>query len=163
MTQTELAYSVGLLGFTLLALFASSTLGIYLLIRHRLAIRTEVKQLLIEEHLEDVLDKLEEVIHPPKVVNHRHNIHCPSCGRFAKRVLGMGSVVECKHHGVQVRWKDMPIDWAVIPLAEGVTLSTQPVVVSEALPWDEPLPITQPIPILIPDDLSELEELGALI
>lgn len=92
--------------------------------------RRDAKRTYAEALIEDrLVEALNELYYAPSTpaVNHRHNIHCPSCGRFSKKVLDMTDVVECKVHGVQVRWKDMPVDWAIQPVAEGVTIVTGPI------------------------------------
>lgn len=103
------------------------------------------QQLGVEESLNLALDDVmaEKIyIYSTPVTSKRHNIHCPSCGRFSKRVMGLDNVVECKAHGIQVRWKDIPVDWAAIPVAEGVTLNTGPITLPTPLPlFSAPTPL----------------------
>jgi hypothetical protein len=166
MTEQELQIGMVLLVLALLAFAYSGTLGTiqavtYLRIRH-----LQSKQEAVEETLNLALDQtMVEVfcpdVEPPKP-NYRHNIHCPSCGRFAKKFEGSTTIVICKVHEMQVRWQDEPIDWLSKPVTEGVIVS-----------YDNPLdmlefemammPLTEPLDIIIPDDLTELYELGARI
>jgi hypothetical protein len=64
-----------------------------------------------QRHLDDTvreayeLDALREDVEALyRKVHYRHNIHCPVCGRFAKRVEGFpDGVSDCKVHGVRMR------------------------------------------------------------
>lgn len=76
----------------------------------------------------------------PKPPNYRHNLHCPTCGRFSARVTGLpDSVVECHAHGVVVRV--MPVDWSgPIPIITAVAvpitfvaIPVQPVAITDGL------------------------------
>lgn len=60
----------------------------------------------------------DEDVSPHPVKKPRHNVHCATCGRFAKRVLDIdpNTLSECKVHGVVVRWSSIPTDWALRPV-----------------------------------------------
>jgi hypothetical protein len=116
---------------------------------------------IVEDSIHERLITAEIEIHgPEKVPNYRHNIHCPLCGRFSKRVFGLNDVVECSAHGVQVRWRDIPTDWASVPLYDRAIMTVEPVYANKLVGL---VPITQPIDIIVPDDLSDLYEMGAVI
>ena len=57
----------------------------------------------------EILAKREEVskelalIAPEKPVRHRHNIHCATCGRFAKVVPELPGAGFCRYHGLTAR------------------------------------------------------------
>lgn len=76
------------------------------------------RQSVVEVKLEEILDTLSiEVLHA-KPKNYRHNIHCPTCGRFSKKVWGTTSVIECSKHGVEVVWKEVDVEWLSRPISE---------------------------------------------
>jgi len=143
----ELAFiALGAAGLGLLASSTAGLLSLYWWLKDRRELAAEHEAALIEHSLHEAL--LELQFPDPPAPNYRHNIHCPGCGRFAKRVLGMDNVVECKHHGVQVRWNDLPIDWISTPVS-GVKV------------YVDPHPVTAPIaliPITAPIDLPVLDE-----
>lgn len=114
----------------------------------------------IEEVKVDLMVLELERTEPPR--NWRHNLHCPRCGRFSRRVFpGDDTVVECAAHSVQVRWKDIPVSWQEQILLVGeevVPVTTSPVsVVAVAAP--------EPIAALPEDgdDLRDLELMGAVL
>jgi len=64
-----------------------------------------------QRHLDDVEtaawaihETREDVETLYRKIHYRHNIHCPACGRFAKRVPNLPEgVSDCKVHGVRMR------------------------------------------------------------
>lgn len=148
-----------LMGVTALALLAALTFGgveAVRKIRFRLEYNRDWKLALIEHELWTNLNDL--LYTTPPVTNHRHNVHCPTCGRFSKRVMGFSHVVECKVHGTQVRWADMPVDWATVPVTEGVTLSLEPMPVTAEISIIDTTD-TGPIWIADIEEMLELESL----
>lgn len=115
----------------------------------------------------DLIQLEEELLNPePEVkANYRHNLHCPVCGRFSSSIgADVKSAMGCKLHGIQVRWEEMPIDWAIAPLAviEGVRIRTQAIPVMQ--PRQLTTPLTGAIDIIFPhDDELELEVMGAVL
>lgn len=107
-----------------------------------------------------------EIKQDQEVRNYRHNLHCPRCGRFARRIFpGENAAVSCSVHAVQVRWMDIPVEWGktVAAVAQGVTVTTAPVQIVEPREF---LPIvlgelTEPIDIVEAPATLELEEMGA--
>lgn len=101
---------------------------------------------------------------PDKPVNYRHNVHCPVCGRFARRVFEGNEVVFCKVHEMQVDWKHMPVDWASAPsrFVEGVVVHQETISSFEAKTIQI---VTAPIAVLILDtfSLEQLQEEGAVL
>lgn len=152
MTEVQIIQgSLLLLGVAGLGILTAGFFAVYeSVIKHN-----NKKRTITEEKLNEVLDQvMMEVLFPEvePIKNYRHNIHCPSCGRFAKMVLNSHTIVECKAHGVQVRWKDIPVDWATnTATGEIPTIST---------PHQElgvEIPLTGPINIIVPDDARELD------
>lgn len=161
LTDQELQYALWCLAFALLGILASMigalTQATQALIRKYHEHKARQAQQL-EEVLNEALDEvMVNVFFPkePQVTNYRHNIHCPSCGRFSKRVWGSSLVVECKVHGVEIRWKDVPADWAQKPVT--------PEVVIRELPTLELEVITGPIPVMITEPLHEEPLIGPII
>lgn len=116
--------------------------------------------------LQLMFDDMPEIKKP----NYRHNVHC-TCGKFAKRVVMGGIIVEnaveCHQHGVVIRWQDVPIDWAILPVThiDDVHISIAPTGPIEVMPAmghieldeTEPEPIkdfTGSIAIVIDDQLA---------
>lgn len=101
--------------------------------------------------------------------NYRHNVHCPTCGRFARRLdPASPTIVVCAVHEVQVRWKDIPVDWAnSVAFVEGQSVQIMPIHLAEPVELTTVMvsDLSGPIPIIVPDDLSmlELEEAGAVL
>lgn len=48
-----------------------------------------------------------------KQTHYRHNAHCPSCGRFARRIDAATTV--CSRHGIQMRTVTGPISIVLVP------------------------------------------------
>lgn len=166
MNENELIWELSLFGLSILGLLTAMTMvmgkGIISVMQYY-ARRVEVAQAyevaVIEDVLHEALVVVEEEIHNP-TPSYRHNIHCPTCGRFAKRVFGYDNVVNCHKHGVTVRWKDFPVDWAVQAIAPGVTLVREPSLTTQEIAI---IPVTAEMEIIVPDDLSELYAEGARI
>lgn len=52
----------------------------------------------VEDELRDVLIQVEQRVH------YRHDVHCPVCGRFSRRVEGFpDQFSDCGEHGIQMR------------------------------------------------------------
>lgn len=163
MSETELAVSLTLLGATGVALVASLALGASQVIsllrqRHALA-QCQLEAQAIDQLRTDIMILEMEYQFPDKPVNRRHNLHCPVCGRFAKRMLhDSDSVVVCAKHDMQIVWKAIPVDWAEPEhiTVSGVTITTevvQPETAAILLPA-----LTGPIPIIDYDWIApELE------
>jgi len=121
------------LGLAGIGLLAASVYGVIELIWYIQA-RMVFSRLWDEAHTEHALyERLNKLLYLKPKPNYRHNIHCPSCGRFAKRVWGMDTVVECHVHAVQFREWDVAVDWATVPLAPGVTLVTDPIILKPSV------------------------------
>lgn len=101
--------------------------------------REEAIELVVEDLNKDLVKVFFPNVPPPR---RRHNIHCPTCGRFAKKVWDSEVVVECAKHGVEVRWKDIPADWASKPVAPQIAIS----------------PITGPVSIIVRNDARKLTD-----
>lgn len=158
MSTTEIALCIGALGLAGLGIIFSIAGGISQAISHvrRRKYEAHTGEIqIIQSTLEQALDD-QLYLEPPH--RNRHNIHCPKCGRFAKRVLDHDDITDCKVHGVQVRWREMPVDWALFPVTQGVTMVMDTPFIDELF-----APSTGPLPIIIPDDLSDLIALGARI
>jgi rubredoxin len=159
-----------LLGITFFALLFSIGLGGWQLFNY-IEIKLQKRALIVEAYEIAVIeDQLHEVMiemfyRPEPVTNYRHNIHCPLCGRFSKKVMEMDDVVDCHAHGIQVRWRDIPVDWASIPVAPGVQFMN----VLESASYETMMvPLTQPIDIIttpeaIEAELKVLQEAGARV
>lgn len=128
----------------------------------------QAKELAYEEAItedlirNDLLQLALELADPPAKPNYRHNLHCPCCGRFSARVIpDSSSVMACSKHGMQVRWEEMPIDWAV-PMP---VIDWAPTVQIQVIPKTMDLePATGAIDLIFPhDDELELELMGALV
>lgn len=153
------------LGLLAISLIGAGT-GSFFAVREQL----ERKRARQPQPIKEMLDEEVRVAHehvaeavyiPAAPQSRRHNIHCPKCGRFSKRWHGLDYIMVCKVHDVQMRW----VEGLVIPqnlVIEGATLHTQPIIVP-AFVADIIHPVTEPIDILVPDDLAELDELGARI
>lgn len=57
----------------------------------------------------EILSEWREQEHATEVKRHRHNVHCPCCGRFARAVPGMPGVSDCVVHGKAVRATPTPL------------------------------------------------------
>lgn len=168
MSEAELFVGLAALGVAVLGAGASTVLGLSQLrghLRQRSHAEAELTEAYALDQLRTDLMVLEmEYQFPDKPPSNRHNLHCPSCGRFARRVLdGNDTVVFCSVHEMQVVWKDIPVDWATEPTVhiEGVPVHHE-VVSAEA---ELILPMTGPIDIIKPDQLSleQLQEEGAVL
>lgn len=162
MTNLELTLAFGAMGIAVLAMIAASLGAIIQFEVTPSDIYRKLSQRYWARKVNEAISHLEP--EPLPIPNYRHNIHCPSCGRFAKRVFQSNEMVECKHHGVLIRWKDLPVDWISRPIAPGVTLQVEIVPAIEPIEFKEVSLSTGPIPIIIvPNDLSEFESWGARI
>lgn len=164
------ALGVAGLGLTVSTVMASVQLAGHL--RQRAVARDEFRALASAQEEATVIDLLRNDImvlemeyqFPERPVNYRHNVHCPKCGRFARRVFEGNDIVFCKVHEMQVDWKHMPVDWASAPSVsiQGVIVHAEAVAGFDA---DVIHPVTEPIPLLIPDTLSleQLQDEGAVL
>ena len=119
---------------------------------------------LLDQLRNDIMVLEMEYQFPDKPVNYRHNLHCPTCGRFARRVFEGDDVLFCSVHEMQVDWKHMPVDWASAPSVhvEGVTIHTE---IIQSFESELIHPVAAPIPVLTPDtfSLEQLQEEGAVL
>lgn len=136
--------------------------------RQRRAVRAEAQAYEIARETAEAVDGVRtdllvlELEVTTKPVNYRHNVHCPACGRFARRALPESNlVVVCSAHDLLVRWKDVPVDWYSAP---AMVVQGQPITLVSADPVSMD-PVTEPLHI-IQSDLGaelELEQMGAVV
>jgi hypothetical protein len=171
-----LALGVVALGVALAALLAAIFCGLWALsdhLRQRADAReaevefaeVQTEALAIDELRTDILLlEMEYQFEEERRANYRHNVHCPACGRFSRRVFGHDDIVECSKHEIQVVWKEVPVDWAVQPSAfvEGIFITEQHIHAEQEVTL---LPLTAPIDIVVPDTLSleQLQDEGAVL
>lgn len=110
----------------------------------------------VEVKLEQALDAKMLEVYTQEVPKKRayYNVRC-HCGRFAKRVLGTESVIDCKRHGVGVNWHKVDVDWLYKPLTPTeVAIDVELAFLDMEL---ETLPaITTPIDI-VPDYVNNID------
>lgn len=111
---------MGLLVVCGVALLAALCLGIWQLAPHEKQVPSTIdwpptweeiraeRGIIEQRHVEEPPAVTGEWALPVPVKNHRHNLHCAKCGRFAKVVPGWPGVSECKHHGLTARLVFVP-------------------------------------------------------
>lgn len=152
----DVAVAECLLAVTLALLATSIGIGLRELRRksleRRWASAREEHEVELQEEalaLNEVVDELREL---DRKINHfRHNVHCPSCGRFSKQAEGWpAGVADCSAHGIGLRTNSLitgPIAIILQPLDE----------VAAELPPPETSDFIVSLTI-VPDDLSGLLE-----
>lgn len=169
--MTDLLLYVVLLGVALVALAVSTVLGLIQLhghLRQRSGLRRAQTEALAIDGLRTELMVMEwEHELAERSPSYRHNVHCPKCGRFSRRIFEDEVVVFCSVHEMVVDWKAMPVDWAntLVPVEDGSWAS----ITIEPAPVTGPIllaPVTEPvavIPELDPKLLEERIESGAVL
>lgn len=163
MSDPELVVGFALLGATGIGLMASLSLGavqlLEILKKRRTLGQCQVEAQALDQLRTDLMILEMEYQFPDKPASRRHNLHCPVCGRFAKRLLhDSESVVVCVKHDMQIVWKSIPVDWTVPEhtTVNGVLVTTevvQPETAAILLPV-----LTGPVPIVDYDWIApELE------
>ncbi len=144
-----------LFGATVVVLAVALSLGVTqltLFIAFKILDWRERKALIeIIEEAEAIDDLVEEIRELDRKINHyRHNIHCPSCGRFARQAEGWpDGVAQCSLHGIGIRTG---------PPTGGIPIIVQPL---EEVLMDIPALETSDFIVsitVVPDDLSLLLE-----
>lgn len=98
--------------------------------------------------IDHLIDEIREI--DRKLNHYRHNVHCHSCGRFAKQAVGYPEgVADCSTHGIGIRSD---------PWTGSIPIIVQPL---DELAIEVPSPeLTDFIVSIttVPDDLSSLLE-----
>ena len=104
----------------------------------------------VQEYAIAYNDVIDAVVELDRKVNHyRHNVHCPSCGRFARQAPEWPpGVALCGVHGIGLR---------TTPQTGAVAIVVSEAVLPPILALEPPtMYLTEPL--VIPDDLSLLME-----
>jgi hypothetical protein len=131
-------------------IYGAVELSLFILAKVR-AKREEIELIEIIEEAVAIDELVEEIRELDRKVNHfRHNIHCPSCGRFARQAEGWPEgVAQCGLHGIALRTS---------PYTGSIPIIVQPL---EEVLMDIPALETSDFIVsitVVPDDLSLLLE-----
>lgn len=100
----------------------------------------EYEHALVEDEVREAIEEVVERVH-----HYRHNIHCPTCGRFSRQAVGWpAGTADCTHHGLMGVHLSAIVCEAHPALGPEIPAETSPLII-------EP-------PVQVPDDLSSLLE-----